>query len=72
MLICGKIYLNDNYKCSDLYDYRRAPFFEGYKFREKSKSTFSSKLFSRINISARAATYMIMIYMLYFGEKIFV
>ena len=41
--------------------YCRVPFFEGYKFREKSKSTFLWKLFSRINISTRAATYMIMI-----------
>ena len=36
-------------------------FIEGYKFCEKSKSTFSWKLCSKINISARAATYMIMI-----------
>ena len=41
--------------------HRRAPFLEGYKFREKSKSTFSWKLFSRINIFSTATTYMIMI-----------
>ena len=53
--------------------YRRAPFFEGYKFCEKSKSTFSWKLFLTIK-GCHIYDYdqFLHIIMLYFSETIFV
>ena len=36
-----------NFNTPVTYRYRRTPFFKGYKFREKGKSTISWKLFSR-------------------------